>query len=198
MYVIYIDEIEFNNESCLIANDVNDSWLWHRRLGHASMKTLSKLVKNDLVIGLPKLNFNKDKICDACQFGKQVRSSFKPKHLVSTSWPLELLHIDLFGPMNVISIGGKSYEFFIVDDYSRFTWVYFLTHKDEALHAFIKHCKKIQNEKSSTLTNIRSDHGGEFENHGFELFCNENGYSHNFSAPRTPQQNGLLKGKIVL
>ena len=96
VYVIYIDEIVLNNESCLIANDVNDSWLWHRRLGHASMKTLSKLVKNDLVIGLPKLTFNKDKICDACQFGKQARNSFKSKNLISTSRPLELLHIDLF------------------------------------------------------------------------------------------------------
>ena len=79
VYVIYIDEIVFNNESYLIANDVNDSWLWHRRLGHTSMKTLSKLVKNDLVIGLPKLKFDKDKICDACQFGKQVKNSFKSK-----------------------------------------------------------------------------------------------------------------------
>ena len=83
----------------------------------------------------------------------------------------------------MISMGGKSYGFVIVDDYSRFTGVYFLTHKDEALHTFIKNYKKIQNEKGLTLVNIRSDHGGEFENHGFELFCNENGYSHNFSAP---------------
>ena len=74
LYVIHIDEIKFHNESCLIANDVNDSWFWHRKLGHASMKTLSKLVKNDLVIGLPKLNFNKNKICDACQFGKIGRA----------------------------------------------------------------------------------------------------------------------------
>ena len=88
---------------------------------HASMKTLSKLVKNDLVIGLPKLTFNKDKICDACQFGKQARNSFKSKNLVSISRPLELLHIDLFGPMDVLSMGGKSYGFVIVDDYSRFT-----------------------------------------------------------------------------
>ena len=69
------------------------------------MKTLNKLVKNDLVIGLHKLNFDKIKIYDACQFGKQVRSSFKSKSLVSTSRPLELLHIDLFGPMDVISMG---------------------------------------------------------------------------------------------
>ena len=77
VYVIYIDEIVLNNESCLIANNVNDNWQWHRRLGHASMKTLSKLVKNDLVIGLFNLKFDKDKICDACQFGKQVRNFFK-------------------------------------------------------------------------------------------------------------------------
>ena len=77
VYVIYIDEIVLNNESCLIANYVNDSWLWHRRLGHASMKTLSKLVKNDLVIGFHTLNFDKDKIYGACQFEKQVRNSFK-------------------------------------------------------------------------------------------------------------------------
>ena len=111
---------------------MNDSWLWHRRLEHSSMKTLSKLVKNDLVIGLPKLNFDKDKICDACQFGKQVRSSFKSNNLVTTSRPLELLHIDSFGPINVISMGGKSNGFVIID-YSRFTWYIFL-------HIRMKHC----------------------------------------------------------
>ena len=145
-----------------------------------------KLVKNYLVIGLLKLKFDKDKICDACQFEKQVRNSFKSKNLVSISRPLELLHVDLFGPMDVFSMGGKSYGFVIVDDYSRFTWVYFLTHKDEALHTFIRHCKKVQNEKGLTLINVRSDHDGEFENHGFESFCNEHGYGHNFSDPRTP------------
>ena len=62
VYVIHIDKVVLNVESCLIANDVNDSWLWHRRPGHDSMKTLSKLVKNDLIIGLPKLSFDKDKI----------------------------------------------------------------------------------------------------------------------------------------
>ena len=68
------------------------------------------------------------------------------------------MHIDLFEPMDVISMGGKLYGFVIVDDY----WVYFLAYKDETLHTFIKHCKKIQNEKCLTLINVRSDHGGEF------------------------------------
>ena len=99
-------------------------------------------MKNDFVIRLSKLNFDKVKIYDACLFGKQVRSSFKSKNLVTTSRPLELLYIDLFEPMNVISMGGKSYGFVIVD-YYKFTWVYFLAHKIEALHTFIKHCKKV-------------------------------------------------------
>ena len=82
-----------------------------------------------------------------------------------------------------------------VDDYSRFTWVYFFAHKDEALHTFIRHCKKVQNEKGLTLISVRSDHGGEFENHDFETFCNEHGYDYNFFAPRTPQQNGVVERK---
>ena len=109
-----------------------------------------------------------------------------------------MFHVNLFGLMDVLSMGGKSYGFVIVDDYSMFTWVYFLAHKDEALHTFIKQSKKVQNEKSFTLINVRSDHGGEFENHGFEMFCNEHGYSHNFSTPRTSNKMGLLKGKIAL
>ena len=82
------------------------------------------------------------------------------------------MNIDLFGPMNVISMGDKSFGFVIID-YFRFTWVYFLAHKIEALHTFIKHCKKVQNEKCLTLVNIRSDHEGNFENYGFEMFCFE-------------------------
>ena len=73
--------------------------------------------------------------------------------------------------------------------------VYFLAHKNEALHTFIKHCKKIQNEKDLTLINVRSDHSGEFENHGFKSFCNEHGYGHNCFTPRTPQQNGVVERK---
>ena len=97
--------------------------------------------------------------------------------------------------MDVLSMGGKSYGFVIVDDYSRFTWVYFLAHKDEALHTFIRHCKKVQNEKGLTFISVKSDHSGEFENHGFEMFCNEHGYDYNFSAPRTFQQNGVVERK---
>jgi len=82
---------------------------------------LNKLVFKDLVVGLPSIKFNDDKVCDACARGKQVRKSFKLKYYVSTTRPLELLHVDLCGPMRITSTGGKRHVLVIVDDYSRFT-----------------------------------------------------------------------------
>ncbi|KAH9778649.1 hypothetical protein KPL71_007414 [Citrus sinensis] len=182
------------HDKCLSALH-DDGWLWHRRLGHASMDLISKIVKNDLVKGLTKINFQKDRTCEACQFGKQIKTSFKSKNHVSTSKPLILLHIDLFGPSRYASLSGKFYAFIIVDDYSRYTWVLFLANKDDAIDAFRIFCKKVQNEKGYSITCIRSDHGGEFENHAFENFCNDFGIEHQFSSPRTPQQNGVVERK---
>ena len=95
--------------------------------------------------------------------------------------------MDLFGPTMTTSLGGRKYGLVIVDDYSHFTWVLFLAHKDEAFSLFSKFYKKITNEKNSTVVCIHSDHGTEFKNKYFEEFCNEHGIEHNFSAPRTPQ-----------
>ena len=119
--------------------------------------------KKELIRGLPKLKFELDKVCDACQLGKQHKSSFKLKDAISTSKPLELLHLYLFGPTKTSSLGGRRYCLVIVDDYSRFTWVYFLTHKDETLYEFKKFSKRVCNEKGFCIVNIRSDHDGEFQ-----------------------------------
>jgi len=159
------------------------------------MEHLNKLISKDLVIGLPKLKFEKDRLCDACQKGKQVRVSFKSKNIVSTTQPLQLLHMDLFGPFRTMSFGGNYYTLVIVDDYSRFTWTLFLTHKRDAFHAFKKLAKIIQNKKNLDIAYIRCDHGVEFENKDFESFCDQNGIEHNFFAPRTPQQNGVVERK---
>jgi len=94
-----------------------------------------------------------------------------------------------------MSFGGNYYALVIVDDCSRFTWTLFLTHKRDAFHAFKKLAKIIQNKKNVNIASIRSDHGGEFENKDFELFFDENGIQHNFSTPRTPQQNGVVERK---
>ena len=85
-----------------------------------NMNLITQLNKNELVRGLPKIYFEKDKVCEARQMGKQIKTSFKNKNFISTSRPLEHLHIDLFGPSRTTIIGGKSYAFVIVDDFSRY------------------------------------------------------------------------------
>jgi hypothetical protein len=96
-------------------------WLWHRRLAHVGMRQLNWLLKYDLVVGLKDVKFEKDKLCCACQARKQVASSHPSKSVMLTSRPLELLHMDLFGPTTYRSIGGNCYCLVIVDSYSRYT-----------------------------------------------------------------------------
>jgi len=146
IYLIDLDYASSSNITCLVAKEENP-WLWHKRAAHIHMKQLNKLISKDLVIRLPKIKFEKDKIGTACQKGKQVRSSFHSKNILSTSKPLELLHMDLFGPSRIKSYGGNYYALVIVDDYSRFTWTFFLTLKSEAFKAFKKFAKLVQMKK---------------------------------------------------
>jgi len=103
--------------------------------------------------------------------------------------------MDLFGPSRTKSLGGNYYGLVIVDDYSRFTWTLFIATKDNAYLAFKKFAKVIQNEKGCRISTIKSDHGGEFQNERFDKFCEKQGIKHNFSSPRTPQQNGVVERK---
>jgi hypothetical protein len=104
----------------------NMGWLWHRRLAHVGMKNLHKILKGEHILGLTNVHFEKDRICSAYQAGKQVGAHHPHKNIMTTDRPLELLHMDLFGPIAYISIGKSKYCLVIVDDYSRFTWVFFL------------------------------------------------------------------------
>ncbi|GJS28122.1 retrovirus-related pol polyprotein from transposon TNT 1-94 [Tanacetum coccineum] len=179
---------------CLATIDEN-STLWHRRLGHANMRLIQSLASKELVRNLPKLKFDQH-FCDACKIGKQAHVSHKAKNIVSTTRCLELLHMDLFGPSAVRSYGGNRYTLVIVDDYSRYTWTRFLKDKTEAFDQFEIFSKKIQNQLGCTIVSIRTDHGREFDNEvQFGEFCNANGITHNFSAPRTPQSNGVVERK---
>ena len=128
IYMLNVKHASFHELSYLVSK-IDDSWLWHRRDAHINMHHLNHLVRKVLVIGLPKLKYEKNKLCEACQKGKQVKNSFQIKNVVSTTKPLELLHIDLFGPSRTMSLGGNYYGLVIVDDYSRFTWTLFLKTK---------------------------------------------------------------------
>nr|GEV01839.1 retrovirus-related Pol polyprotein from transposon TNT 1-94 [Tanacetum cinerariifolium] len=107
------------------------AWLWHRRLSHLKFDYINLLLKKDVVIGLPKLKYVNDQLCSSCELSIAKRSAFKSKAVPSLKGRLNLLHMDLCGPMRVASINGKKYILVIVDDYSRYTWTLFLCSKDE-------------------------------------------------------------------
>jgi len=180
IYMLNICDIGSSMTYLLSKND--DSWLWHRRLAHIHMHHLDRLVSKNLVEGLPTLKYEKDIICEACQKGKQTKNVFKTKKFVSATHPLELLHMDLFGPSRTMNVGGNYYGLVIVGDFSRFTWTLFIVSKDHAFIAFKHLAKVLENENNCHISLIKSDYGGEFENERFENFCSKHGIKHNFSA----------------
>lgn len=145
-------------------------------------------------MGLPNLNKLDNLIYKGCQM-EQIKVPHKKLTQIGTSKPLELLHIDLARPTRTKSLGEKTYFFVIVDDFSRYMWVIFLREKLDAFAEFINICKRMKIEKDISIKKIRSDHGGEFENHKFSSWCDKISIKHEFSAPMTPQQNGVTERK---
>nr|GEV79084.1 retrovirus-related Pol polyprotein from transposon TNT 1-94 [Tanacetum cinerariifolium] len=108
LYIIALNEVASNSLTCLLAKTSSlQSWLWHQRLSHLNFATINNLVKNNLVLGLPKMKFEKDHLCSACEKGKIHRQHYKSKTAFASNKPLYLLHMDLCGPMRVESINGK-------------------------------------------------------------------------------------------
>jgi transposase InsO family protein len=124
-----------------------------------------------------------------------VGSNHQSKNVMSTSRPLELLHMDLFGPIAYLSIGGSKYGLVIVADFSHFTWVFFLQDKTETQGTLKRFLRRAQNEFELKVKNIRSDNGSEFKNLQVEEYLEEEGIKHEFSAPYTRQQNGVVERK---
>ena len=109
------------------------------------------MIKHDLVRGLKDVTFEKDKLCSACQAGKQVGNTHPKKSMMSTSKAFELMHMDLFGPTTYTSIGGNKYGFVVVDDLTRYTWVFFLIDKNDVFATFKTFIKIIHNEFETTI-----------------------------------------------
>ncbi|GKA62825.1 putative ribonuclease H-like domain-containing protein [Tanacetum coccineum] len=182
--------------TCLVAKATSEeSMLWHRRLGHVNFKNINKLVKDNLVRDLPLKRFENDQTCVACLKGKQHRASCKTKAFCPSTKPLFMLHMDLFGPTFVSSLMHKKYCLVVTDDYSRFSWVFFLRTKDETSEILIDFIKEIENLVDKKVKIIRSDNGTEFKNHVMNEFCREKGIKREYSVARTPQQNGVAERK---
>ncbi|KAK8933646.1 hypothetical protein KSP39_PZI015791 [Platanthera zijinensis] len=196
---VYCLNFECENKAspiCLVADDnASHCVKWHKRLAHLNYKTIGQLFSKELVRNGPQVKCIKEGICSACQKGKQTKSSFQSLENKDSVRCLYLLHMDLFGPMPVHSLGRKVYTFVVVDDYSRFTWVFFLRQKSETPSVLLNFVKQIQNELNSTVVKIRSDHGTEFQSESITKLCKDFGIFQEFSSPRTPQQNGIAERK---
>lgn len=165
--------------------------VWHRRFGHLNYRDLNSM-KNGLVTGFEfKGSMTKnDELCEVCCEGKQSRLPFSHKGN-RASCPLEVIHGDLCGPMEVTSLGGSRYFMVLEDDYTRMVFAYFLRSKDEAFEKFQEFKNFVENQKGTKVKIFRSDQGSEFNSNKFKHFYKEHGILHQETNAYTPQQNGM-------
>nr|GEW81320.1 retrovirus-related Pol polyprotein from transposon TNT 1-94 [Tanacetum cinerariifolium] len=161
------------------------AWLWHQSLSHLNFDYINLLLKKDIVIGLPKLKYVKDQLCSSCELSKAKSISFKSKAVPSIKGRLNLLHMDLCGPMRVTSINGKKYILVIVDYYSRHTWTLFLRSKDETPKVLKEFLTMIQRNLQALVITVRTDRGTKFLNKILNAFFKEEGIEHQTSTART-------------
>lgn len=175
-----------HNVYALSATTALSSSLWHSRLGHPSdyvLHVLSFLRKN-----------NKVDVCHACNISKSSRLPFSNNCTKSNS-PLEIVHSDIWGPSPTTSRSGFRYYISFIDDYSRFTWLYPLTHRSQALESF-KHFKNhSENLFSTTIKYFQCDGAPELTQGQMRQFLSDSGITYRISCPYTPQQNGVAERK---
>ena len=135
---------------------ISSTDLWHRRLGHLSSSRLDFMAKN--LLNFP---FKSNNACDVCALAKQRRLLFSTSSISSVR-PFELIHCDIWGPYRIASLSGAKYFLTIVDDYSRFTWFFFMQHKSETQHLLANFFSFVQTQFNASIANIRVDNGSEF------------------------------------
>ncbi|GJR04600.1 putative ribonuclease H-like domain-containing protein [Tanacetum coccineum] len=165
LYTISLQETTSSTPICFMAKaSPTQAWLWHRRLSHLNFDYITLLSKKEVVNGLPKLKYVKDQLCSSCEMSKAKRSSFKTKAVPSSKGRLNLLHMDLCGPM-----------------------------RDETPEVLKDFLMMIQRNLQAQVITVRTDRGTEFLNKTLHAYFKEEGIEHQTSTPRTPKQNGVVK-----
>ncbi|GFW68152.1 retrovirus-related Pol polyprotein from transposon TNT 1-94 [Trichonephila clavipes] len=160
---------------------------------HVNNDYLVKTSKNDSVKGLPRLTDNGKTHCIPCKLAKSKRVSFKKTGAVRSKRPLELLHMDLCGPMPTESQGGNKYFLSIIDDYSRKVTVFPIRNKSDVFHTFIRFQKRAERFLSKKVIAVRTDGGLEFCNKDMDNFLTELGIKHEVTNSYTPEMNGVAE-----
>ncbi|GJX53754.1 retrovirus-related pol polyprotein from transposon TNT 1-94 [Tanacetum coccineum] len=165
LYTISLQETTSSTLICFMAKaSPTQAWLWHQRLSHLNFDYITLLSKKDVVTGLPKLKYVKDQLCSSCEMSKAKRSSFKSKVVPSSKGRLNLLHMDLCGPM-----------------------------RDETPEVLKDFLTMIQRNLQAQVISVRTDRGTEFLNKTLHAYFKEEGIEHQTSTPQTPEQNGVVE-----
>jgi hypothetical protein len=182
----------FNKTACAAHYVSSDKWLlWHSRLGHPSAKVLASIFPS---LSPNSLSKSVTEHCHHCLAGKMHKLPFPMSNKNVTS-PFELVHADLWGPAPIIAKNAFKFYLVLVDEYTKFTWVYLLKHKSDTFQTFTQFRAMIETQFSLPIKVLRTDCGGEFISTPFNQFCASKGIIHQLSCPHTPQQNGVAEGK---
>ncbi|GKD87487.1 integrase, catalytic region, zinc finger, CCHC-type containing protein [Tanacetum coccineum] len=177
-------KVAFRANTCYVRNLEGDDLLTGGRDSNLYTISISDMDASSPICLMSKATLTK---------GKGKKASHPPKLILSDYSKLELLHMDLCGPMRVASVNGKKYILVIVDDFSRFTWVYFLRSKDETPEIIKKFIAQAQLNYKAKVCKIRTDNGTEFKNATLKAYYEKLGIMQQFSIARTPQQNGVVE-----
>lgn len=188
LYKIILETVETN---CMLTRVEQNSWLWHARLGHVNFGAMTMMTTGKMAHGLPELIQPRES-CEGCLMSKQARQSFPCQAERRAKQVLELVHGDLCGPHQKHQPATGT-SFLLVDDFSRKMWIYMLKSKNEALSVFKKFRVQVEKDSKKEIKILRTDRGGEFTSNDFTTYCEDAGIIRHFTAPYTPQQNGVVE-----
>jgi transposase InsO family protein len=185
-----IDLFESSTSSTFVidCNMTISSSTRHAQLGHIGKDRMTRLAREGLLGPLAKVDLP---ICEPCLAGKACRKPFGKA--VRTTQPLELIHSDICGPMNVKARHGASYFLTFIDDYTRYGYVQLIAHRYEALDCFKRFVAEVENQHEKSLKALRTDHGREYLSDQFKDLCEEKGIRRQLTISNTLQQNGVAE-----
>ncbi|KAJ9565792.1 LOW QUALITY PROTEIN: hypothetical protein OSB04_001758 [Centaurea solstitialis] len=168
---------------------LESSYMWHGRFGHVNFDTLRRLINLEVI---PKFHIDSKYKCQTCVETKLTRTSFQS--IESSTNPLDMIHTDVCDMKSNPSRGGNKFFITFIDDCTKYCYIYLLKSKDEAIEKFVLYKNEVENQHNKRIKVLRNDRGGEYVS-PFAEFCGNNGIRHEFTAPYSPQQNGIAKRK---
>jgi transposase InsO family protein len=188
LYVLHVQVVQ---PACLAARRDDDAWRWHEHFGHLNFEALKQLGNKEMVQGMPQVE-HVEQFCDTCVLTKQRWLPFPRQASFCAKEKLELVHGDLCGPVTPATPRGRRFFLLLVDDVSRYIWAVLLDTKAAAVDTIKRH-QATTEECGRKLRVLRTDNGGEFTVAEFAAYCTDEGIQRYFSAPYTPQQNGVVE-----